>query len=145
MTGNELRDALTAAMRAKDAARVRALRAVLAVVKNRMIEAKGQEPSERDIAAVIQREVKQCRETLDFARQAGRADQVAEHEEQLAILEGLLPQALGEDELREAIRAIAAETGATSLGPVMKALGERFAGRYDGKVASTLAREILAG
>ena len=79
------------AMRAKDAGRLRALRAVLSVVKNRSIELKG-EVSEREIATLIQREVKQCKETLDFARQAGRADQVAEHEELLGILEGLLPQ-----------------------------------------------------
>lgn len=144
MTEKDLRDALTAAMRAKDAGRLRALRAVLSVVKNRSIELKG-EVSEREIATLIQREVKQCKETLDFARQAGRADQVAEHEDLLVILEGLLPQALTDEELREAIRGIVAETGATSLGPVMKALGERFAGRYDGKLASALAREIVAG
>jgi uncharacterized protein YqeY len=144
MTENDLSDALTAYMRAKDAGRLRALRAVLSVVKNRSIELKG-EVSEREIATLIQREVKQCKETLDFARQAGRADQVAEHEELLGILESLLPQALTDEELREAVRAIVAETGATSLGPVMKALGERFAGRYDGKLASALAREIVAG
>ena len=45
------------------------------------------------------------------------------------------------EELATAIRAIVAETGATSLGPVMKALGERFAGRYDGKAASALAAQ----
>lgn len=144
MTEKDLRDSLTTAMRAKDAARMRALRAVLALVKNRQIEVRG-ELSERDITALIQREVKQTRETLDFARQAGRAEQVAEHEEQLAILEGLLPTAMSRDELAAAIRAIVTETGATSLGPVMKALGERFAGQYDGKDASALAREILAG
>jgi uncharacterized protein len=144
MTEKELRDALTAAMRAKDAPRLKALRGVLALVKNKAIELRA-EPTEKDIASLIQREVKQCRESLEFARQAGRADQIAEHEEQQAILEGLLPAAMGDDELREAIRGIVAETGATSLGPVMKALGERFAGRYDGKAASTVAREILAG
>ena len=145
MTEKDLRDALTAAMRARDAARMRALRGVLALVKNRMIEVRGGELPEREIASLIQREVKQCKETLEFARQAARSDRVAEHEEQLAILEGLLPNALSEEELRAAIRAIIAETGATSLGPVMKALGERYAGRYDGKAASGLARDILAG
>lgn len=144
MTEKDLREALTAAMRAKDAARLRALRAVLALVKNRMIEVRG-ELSERDIASLIQREVKQCKETLEFAQKAGRADQVAEHEELLAILEGLLPTGLSEAELAAAIREIVAETGATSLGPIMKALGERYAGRYDGKMASGLAKDILAG
>lgn len=145
MTEKELRDRLTAAMRSKNAAEMRALRAVLALVKNRSIEMRGGDLTERDIASLIQREVKQCRETLEFAEKAGRHEQVAEHRELLAILEGLLPQALGDEELAAAIRAIIAETGATSLGPVMKALGERYAGRYDGKTASALAKDILAG
>lgn len=145
MTEKELRDRLTAAMRAKNAAEMRALRAVLALIKNRSIEVRGGELTERDIASLIQREVKQCRETLEFAHKAGRSEQVAEHEEQLAILEGLLPKALTDEELAAAIRAIVAETGATSLGPIMKALGDRHAGRYDGKTASAMARDILAG
>jgi len=144
MTEKDLRDSMTTAMRAKDAPRLRALRGVLALIKNRMIETRG-EVSERDIASLIQREVKQCKETLDFAHKAGRADQVAEHEELLAILEGLLPTGLSEEELATAIRTIIAETSATSLGPIMKVLGERYAGRYDGKLASGLARDILAG
>jgi uncharacterized protein YqeY len=131
-------------MRAKDAPRLRAIRAVLALAKNKSIETRG-ELSERDITALIQREVKQTKETLEFARQAGRQDQITEHEELLAIFEGLLPAGLSDDELQAAIRAIIAETGATSLGPVMKALGERHAGKYDGKTASALAKELLAG
>jgi uncharacterized protein YqeY len=144
MTEKDLRDAMTAAMRAKDAPRLRAIRAVLALAKNKSIETRG-ELSERDITALIQREVKQTKETLEFARQAGRQDQITEHEELLAIFEGLLPAGLSDDELQAAIRAIIAETGATSLGPVMKALGERHAGKYDGKTASALAKELLAG
>ena len=144
MTEKDLRDQLSTAMRARDAVRMRALRAVLAQVKNRSIEVRGEIP-EREVTALIQREVKQTKETLEFARQAGRGEQIAEHEELLGILESLLPSALGEAELREAIRSIIGETGATSLGPVMKTLGERYAGQYDGKVASTLARELLAG
>jgi len=144
MTEKDLREALAVAMRARDAMRMRALRAILAVIKNRMIETRA-ELSERDIAAVIQREVKQCRETLDFAREAGRTEHVREHEELLAVLQGLLPKALDEEELRQAIVAIVAETGATSLGPIMKLLGERHGGCYDGKAASALAREVLGG
>src|SRR5436189_180533 len=116
MTEKDLRDQLTTAMRAKDAVRMRALRAVLSLVKNKMIETRA-DLSERDIASLIQREVKQCKETLEFARQAGRAEQISEHEELLGILESLLPSALSEDELRSAIREVIEETHATSLGP----------------------------
>lgn len=144
MTEKDLRDALTQAMRAKDAVRMRALRAVLALVKNRQIETRG-ELSDRDITALIQREVKQTKETLEFEVKAGRSEQIAEHEELLRIYESLLPSGLSEDELKAEIRSIISETGATSLGPVMKALGERHAGRYDGKTARALAKDLLAG
>lgn len=144
MTEKDLRDALTQAMRAKDAVRMRALRAVLALVKNRQIETRG-ELSDRDITALIQREVKQTKETLEFEVKAGRSEQIAEQEELLRIYESLLPSGLSEDELKAEIRSIISETGATSLGPVMKALGERHAGRYDGKTASALAKDLLAG
>lgn len=143
MTESEIRELLTAAMRAKDAMKMRALRAVVAAVKNKAIELRTPVP-EREITALIQREVKQCRETLDFARKAQRADQISEHEELLAVLESLLPAGMSEGELREAIRAIVVETGAAGIGPVMKTLGDRYAGRYDGKIASALAREVLA-
>ncbi len=144
MTETDLRERLTAAMRSKDAMKLRALRAVVAAIKNKAIELRGPVP-EREITALIQREVKQCRETLDFARKAERVDQVTEHEQLLAVLEDLLPAGMSDAELREAILAIVAESGATGIGPVMKTLGDRYAGRYDGKTASALAREVLAG
>jgi len=144
VTEAELRERLTAAMRSKDAIKMRALRAVVAAIKNKAIELRGAVP-EREITALIRREAKQCRETLDFARKAERADQVAEHEELLTVLESLLPAGMSDADLREAIRAIVAETGAgAGVGPVMKALGDRYAGRYDGKTASAIVRELLA-
>ncbi|HYB97754.1 MAG TPA: GatB/YqeY domain-containing protein [Candidatus Limnocylindrales bacterium] len=142
MTEKELRERLSAAMREKQPMRMRALRAILAGVKNRGIELRGEVP-EKEITTIIQREAKQCRETLDFATKAGRDDQVAEHQALLTEIETLLPQALSEEELRQAILAIVAETSATSIGPVMKTLGDRYAGRYDGKRASELIRAIL--
>ena len=142
MTEKDLRDRLNTAMRDKHPMRVRALRAVLAGVKNRAIELRGEVP-EKEITTLIQREAKQCKETLDFATQAGRDDQVAEHQALLTELETLLPQALTEEELRSAIVAIIAETSATNIGPVMKTLGDRYAGRYDGKRASDLIRSLL--
>ncbi|HYC54856.1 MAG TPA: GatB/YqeY domain-containing protein [Candidatus Binatia bacterium] len=144
MTEKELRDRLNAAMREKHPMRTRALRAVLAGVKNRAIELRGEVP-EKEITSLIQRETKQCKETLDFATKAGRDDQVAEHQALLTELESLLPTGLSEEELRQAILAIIAETSATSIGPVMKTLSDRYAGRYDGKRASDLIRAILAG
>jgi len=144
LSEQRLRDDLKEAMRAKDAMRLRVLRGVLAAVKNKAIELKPAELGEADLVAVVTREAKQCRETLDFARKAGRDETVAEHEAVLAILESYLPKQLSDDELESVIGQIATKTGATSIGPVMKELSTRYGGQFDGKKASALAAKVLA-
>ncbi|MFT4569888.1 MAG: hypothetical protein ACI8TX_002586 [Hyphomicrobiaceae bacterium] len=143
MTEDTLRAELKTAMRERDGLRTRVLRNVLAAVKNKQIEKRADVPTS-EIVAIIQREAKQSRETLTFARDAGRDETVADLELVLGVLDGLLPSQLSEDELVAAIRAIVTETGAAGLGDVMKELIARHAGTYDGKTASRLVREILA-
>ena len=140
-----LREDLKSAMRQRDELRTRVLRGVLAAIKNKAIESRGQELGEKDVIAILKREAKQCAETLDFARKAGREESVGEHEAVLRVLEEYLPAQLDEAGLRAAVEAIVAETGATQIGPVMKELGARHGGSYDGKMASTIVREVLAG
>ncbi len=138
-----LRADLKSAMLKKDGLRVRVLRSLLAAVKNRAIEARGSELTEADLVAVIKREAKQCRETLEFARKAGRSETVREQEAVLAVLESYLPAQMDEAALRREIEAIAAETAADSIGPVMKELSARHQGRFDGKTASRIAAEVV--
>jgi len=138
-----IRNDMKAAMRARDALRTRVIRSLLAALKNKAIEARAETLPEREVVAVVQREVKQCRETLDFARKAGRQESVAEHEAELAVLESYLPKQLDESDLRNVIERIVAETSATGIGPVMKLLGERHGGQYDGKIASRIVKEVL--
>jgi uncharacterized protein YqeY len=140
-----LREDLRRAMLAKDDLRTRVLRTTLAAIKNKSIEARTKELAEPELVAVIKREARQCGETLDFARKAGRADTIREQEAILAILEGYLPALLGELELKDAIQRIVAETGATAIGAIMKELGARFPGRFDGKAASRIAADVLRG
>ncbi len=144
MKESDLRERLKEAMRAKDKVRTATLRNTIAALKNKAIEKRVEVLPAADALAVIQREAKQCRETLDFARKAEREDTVAEQEAVLAILEELLPKQLSGDELRAVIGAIREETGAAKIGPIMKALSERHAGCYDGKTASAVVREVLA-
>ena len=99
----------------------------------------------KELVAIVKREAKQCAETLDYARKAGRGDTVVEHESVLGVLESYLPAQLGEDELRSVVAVIVEETGATSIGDVMKELSARHGGSYDGKLASTIVREALQG
>ena len=145
VTEISLRDDMKAAMRAKEALRLRVVRSLLAAIKNKTIELGSAELAEKDIVAIVKREAKQCRETLDAARGAGRAEMVTEHESVLAVLESYLPSQLSETQLEDTIKSIIAETGATSIGPVMKVLGERHGGSYDGKTASKIAGKLLAG
>jgi len=145
LSEQRLRDDLKDAMRAKDALRLRVLRSVLAACKNKAIELKPTALSEADLVAVVMREAKQCRETLDFARKAGRDETVVEHEAVLAILESYLPKQLSDDELEAAVAEILAKTGATSIGPVMKELSAHHGGQFDGKKASAVVARLLAG
>jgi len=138
-----LRADLKRAMLAKDGTRTRVLRGVLAAAKNLAIEKKTQSLGEQDLLSVLRRELKQRNESLDFARQAGRAETVAELQRDISLLEDYLPKQLDEAQLRTVIETIASEITATSIGPIMKELSLRHPGRYDGKVASRIAQEVL--
>jgi hypothetical protein len=145
MSGPEeaVRADLKAAMRAKDSLRSQTLRAILAAAKNRAIELRVEALDEAEFVSVVKREAKQRAESLDFAKKAAREDLVKEHEAALAVVETYLPQQMPEAQLREAIQDIIRETGANGVGPVMKELGRRHSGRYDGKLASRLVGEAL--
>lgn len=140
----KLREDMKNALRTKDALRTQILRAVLAAAKNRAIELRVDAIPESEFTAVLKREAKQRTEALEFARKAGREDLVREHQASVAIVESYLPKQLSEAELRVEIEAITQETGATDMGSIMKELGRRHAGRYDGKLASRLAGELAS-
>jgi uncharacterized protein YqeY len=100
-----------------------------------------------EVLAVLTREVKTRRESIDAFRKGGREDLAAKEEAEIAILSDYLPQALTDDELRALVEQGIAETGATSardLGKVMGWLSPRIRGRADGKVASGLVAQALA-
>ena len=87
-------------------------------------------------------------EAIEMFRQGGREDLVANEEAQLAVLKAYLPKQLSEEEIREALREIIAELGATGpkqLGPVMREAMQRLKGKADGRLVNRLARELLSG
>ena len=143
LTEQELTAALTAAMKARDAQRLDVLRGVVSAAKNLKVEKRLAVLSSPELEQVVRREIKQRDEAEAFARQAARPDLIAQNQAERAILEGLVPPLLSNDELEATIRAIAAELKATALGPIMGALRDRLAGRYDGKAASEIARRLL--
>ena len=146
MTEQTIRDDLKIAMRARDTPVTTVLRGVLAAIKNKMIELKVEALPEKEFIAVVKREAKQCRETLDFARKAGRDESVADLESTLLVLERYLPSQMDEQALRAAIEKIATALGdAPAMGAIMKELSAKHAGSFDGKIASRIAAEIAGG
>jgi hypothetical protein len=137
-----LQDDLRAAMKARDERKVMTLRGVLADI-TRVEKDVRREANEAEIVQVIKRERARRDETLEFARKANRADLIAQNEAEAAVLDSYLPAALSFDELRAAIDAELA-AGAAQIGPIMKALRDKFGARLDGKLASELVRQALA-
>ena len=141
-----LHDDTTAAMRSGDALRRDTLRMVQNAIYN-IEKSKKVTLSEDEILAVVTRETKTRRESVEAFRKGGREDLAAKEEAEIAILADYLPTALTEDELRALVAQGVAETGAASardLGKVMGWLSPRTRGRADGKVASGLVAAALA-
>ena len=141
-----LQDDTTAAMRSGDALRRDVLRMAQNSIYN-IEKAKKITLSEDEILAVLTREVKTRRESVDAFRAGGREDLVAKEEAEIAILQDYLPQPLTEDELQALVDEGVAATGASSardLGKVMGWLSPRTRGRADGKVLSGLVAQALA-
>ena len=136
---------MTAAMRAGDAGRRDALRLLIAAFQNARIAA-GHELDDDEAIRVLQREAKQRRESIVEYERAARDDLVQREQEELAVIETYLPQALTEAEIEELARAVVAEVGASSpsdLGRVLRPLMARVAGRADGRRVNELVRGLL--
>ena len=144
LTEQQLADDLNRAMKARDMPRVYMLRGVIAAVKNLKIERRGAELAEADLSQIIRKEIRKREEAEEFALKAGRQDAVEQNRGERAMLEAYAPAQLDPVALEQAIREIAAEPNAGNLGAVMGALKARFAGRFDGRQASEIARRVLA-
>lgn len=129
-------------MKSGDKSRTMAIRGLLAEI-TRVEKDVCREANETEIVQVIKRERARREEALEFAKRANRADLIAQNEAEAAVLAQYLPPELSQDEVRAAIREIVAG-GAAQVGPVMKALRERFGARLDGKLASELTKQELA-
>ena len=144
LTEQQLADDLNAAMKARDMPRVYVLRGVIAAVKNLKVERRGAEIAEADLAQVIRKEIRKREEAEEFAVKAGRQDAVDQNRSERAMLEAYAPAQLDTAALEQAIREIAADPTSRNLGAVMGGLKARFAGRFDGRQASEIARRVLA-
>jgi uncharacterized protein YqeY len=135
---------LTAAMKARDAQRVAVLRSVVAAAKHLKVEKRVRELDDAALTQVVRREIRQREEAEEFARKAGRDDLASQNVAERRILEEYVPPPLTPEELEGAVREALAGGTQRQMGPVMAALRERYASRLEGKIASEVARRILA-
>lgn len=143
---DRIESAMRDAMRARDTRRTQTLRMAMAAAHNRRIEL-GRSLTDDDVIAVLGKQVKQRRESVDVYRSAGREDRAAEEEAEAAILGEFMPVQLSEAELESLARAAIAETGAAGpadLGRVMGRLAAQTKGRADGRLVSDVVRRLLA-
>ena len=138
--------ALKASMLAKDADRTGALRMLKSAVGYAQIEKKVDPLPDADVLAVVQKEAKKRRDSIEEFDRGGRAELAAKERAELKVLEEFLPKQLSPEETEELVKAAIAEVGATSkkdMGAVMKAAQAKAAGRADGKVMSALVGKLL--
>ena len=145
----KIQEEMKVAMRAKDKGTLRALRAVKSAIL--LAEtAEGREAgspltSEEEMKLLI-KQAKQRRDSHEQYVKNGRDDLAAVEAEELAVIEGFLPKQLSNEEIEAEVKAIVAETGASSMKDMGKVMGmatKKMAGRADGKVISGIVRQIL--
>jgi len=139
---------LKTAMLAKDEKTVRSLRAIkAAIILAKTSEGAGGEIKEEDEVKLLQKLVKQRRDSLEIFNQQNRTDLAQKEQEEIEVIEKFLPKQLSAEELKVIITSIIAETGASSpadMGKVMGVATKQLAGKADGKAISALVKELLA-
>lgn len=136
------------AMKAKDDAALRGTRAIkAAIIIAKTSEGAGGVLKEEDEVKLLQKLVKQRKDSIDIYRKQNREDLAVKEEEEVAVISRFLPAQLEGDALREVIRNIIASVGASSpadMGKVMGAANKQLAGQADGKSISAVVKELLS-
>ena len=150
MIRDDIKTALVTAMKAGDKDKVGTLRLAQAAIKNRDIElrtASAQPDDDAMVTEVLQKMIKQRRESADLYRKGGRTDRAETEEAEIAVIEGFLPAQLSDQDAQAAIDAIIAETGAESMkdmGKVMAAVKASLGTAIEPARASALVKAALS-
>lgn len=142
---NQLNDSMKDAMKSGDEVRKRTVRMALAAIKQAEVD-KRIELDDAAVMSLLQKEIKNRRESLEEAKKANRTDLVEANEAEINVLQAFLPKAMPAEELRALVQAAIAETGASSpadMGKVMKTVMPRVAGRAPNDMVSATVRELL--
>ena len=134
-------------MKAHDEARLNATRGIKSEILLAKTSGAEHELRDADVLKIIQKLVKQRKESAELYIQGNRPDLAEKELAELKVMEAYLPKPLSEDEVRNILKEVIAEAGATSpkdMGKVMGAATKRLAGQADGRLISTLVKELLA-
>lgn len=138
----QLNAKLKEAMKAGEKEKVISLRGLSAAIKQVEIDTR-KELSDADVTSVLQKELKKLKDSRGFAQEQGRTELVEKADREIALVQDFLGKELSDDELKAEIKKLV-EGGADQIGKVMGGLNASFKGRFDGKRASELAKEMLA-
>jgi uncharacterized protein YqeY len=142
----DLSGEIKAAMLAKDAPRLSTLRMLKSAADYAAIERKTEHLSDADFVGVVQKEVKKRRDSIEQFEKGGRPELAEKEKQEITVLESFLPKALSPEELEKLVRATIQELGATSkkdMGPVIKAVQAKAAGRAEGRTISVVVGKLL--
>ena len=151
MLRDDINNAVKDAMRAKDERKLSTLRMMNSTIKNADIEARGQgKPplGDGDLLSVFQKMIKQRQESVELYNKGGRAELADQERAEIAIISAYLPQQMSEDDVKSAIAATIADTGAAGIkdmGKVIAALKAKYAGQMDFGKASGMVKAALTG
>lgn len=141
-----LKDDVIKYMKSKDKIRLTAMRTLMADVKNKEMDLK-RELAEDELIGIIEKTIKQLTETLGYAKQANKADSIAEAEIAIEMLGVYMPKQFTDDEAKAIVLEVITENGFKGkgdMGKVMKAVMPKLKGKYDSKKVNPLVNELLA-
>jgi uncharacterized protein YqeY len=144
----KLMEDLKVAMKAKDQAALRSIRAVKAALLLMKTDGSGNEIDEAAEIKLLQKLVKQRKDSLEIFEKQDREDLAVKEREEIEVIEKYLPAQMTEDEIKTHVKAIIDQTGASSMkdmGKVMGMANKKMAGQADGKTIASVVKQLLAG
>ena len=141
-----LQNDLKTAMKEKDTFKRDVIRFVMSAIKQIEVDER-KELSDADIEAILVKQIKQRNDAIAQFKEGGRDDLVEKNEKELTILKSYLPEPMSEEEVREVLKAIVAETGAEGMkdmGKVMGAAKAKIGSRAEGRLINQIAKELLS-
>lgn len=138
----KVQEEIKQAMKAREQHRLDTLRGLLSEIKRVEIDTRT-DVNDEQVVGILQKEVKKRRDALDFAKNAGRAELVEQNQQEVTWIQAFLGEQMSEDALKKLIQDLVA-AGADNLGKIMGELNKAHKGKFEGKMASEIAKSALS-